>query len=107
MVGFAGHNSETENVDYFLLAFLIITSILLAVFNRNHLAENKFKNILRNIIVGLISIGLVFLFYGLYDSWLLYSNQNFGIGDNIPVVIIILLITLSSVLLIGLLKHKL
>ena len=106
MVGLAGHNSETENVDYLLLAFVITTSILITVLNRNHLAENKFKNILRYIIIGLISTGVVFLFYGLYDSWLLYRDQNFGIGDNIPVVIIILLITLSSILLIGLFKKK-
>jgi hypothetical protein len=106
IVGMAGHNSEIEITDYLLLAFAILTPTLLTVLSKTDKVEIALRNTLRFIIIGLVLISIGFLFYGLYDSWLLYQDQNFGIGDNIPVAIILLLITLSSILLVGLAKNK-
>lgn len=106
IVGVAGHNSRIEITDYFLLLFIILTPTLLTILNKVDKAEIVYRNILCFTVIGLISISIVFLFYGLYDFWLLYYDQKFGIGDTVPVAIILLLITLSATLLVGLVKNR-
>lgn len=106
LVGLGGHNSELKFTDYLIVGFTIITPILLTIFIKTHNDKITIRNTIRNAIMVLIVLSIASLFYGLYDSWLLYQDQNFGIGDTIPVVIIIFLIALSSLLLVGLAKNR-
>jgi hypothetical protein len=106
LVGLGGHNSELKITDYLILGFTIITPILLTVFIKIDNDKITIRNTFRIAIMGLVTLSIASLFYGLYDSWLLYQDQNFGIGDNIPVAIIIFLIALSSLLLVGLAKNR-
>ena len=106
MVGMGGHNSTIENKEYLLLVFAIITPTLLTIFKNTDKTKNTLRNSLRFTIVGLILINIGFFIFALYDSWLLYKEQNFEIGDNIPVAIIIFLIILCSILVIGLMKKE-
>lgn len=103
MVGAAGHNSAVEITDYFVGAFVILTSVLLVIFPKS----NENRNALRFAIVVLLAVHIAFLIYQLYDSWLLYKRQNFGNADNIPVAIIIFFIAICSIVISGLLKNKL
>lgn len=102
MVGTAGHNSNVEITDYFVAVFVILTSVLLLIFQKS----NKKRNDLRFAIVVLLAINIAFFVYQLYDFWLLYKRQNFGMADNIPVAIIMFLIVLCSIVISGLLKNK-
>lgn len=106
MVGMAGHNPETKITDYLLIGFSIITAILLTVFYKASQSKSINRNYLRFSIISLVLVGIIFLFYGLYDFTLLYLNHNFAVEDNIPVTILLLLITLSTTLFIGLIKNK-
>ena len=106
MVGAAGHNSKVEITDYFIFIFVILTPILLTAFKKIDHTKITRRKILRFSTIVLVTVSIIFLLYGLYDFYILYQELNFGIGDNIPVAIIILLITLSSTLLVGLVKNR-
>ncbi|WP_432671398.1 hypothetical protein [Flavobacterium sp. SM2513] len=106
MVGAAGHNSKVEITDYFIFIFVILTPILLTAFKKIDNTKITHRKVLRFTTIVLVTISIIFLFYGLYDFYILYQELNFGIGDNIPVAIIILLITLSSTLVVGLVKNR-
>ena len=106
LVAAAGHNSPMKIDDYFLLGFVILVPTLLTILIKTDKAKFRFRKTIRFVIIGLISISIVFFFYGLYDFWLIYQNRNFGIEDNIPVTIIMFFIALSSMLLVGLAKNR-
>ena|GEM_PF-3552724 len=106
LVGLGGHNPELKFTDYLIVGFTIITPILLTIFIKTANDKITIRNTIRIAIMVLIALGIASLFYGLYDSWLLYQDQNFEIGDAIPVAIIIFLIALSSLLLAGLAKNR-
>ena len=106
LVAKAGHNSPMKIDDYFLLGFVILVPTLLTILIKTDKAKISLRKTIRFVIIGLISTSMGFFFYGLYDSWLLYQDQNFGIGDTIPVAIIIFLIALSFLLLVGLAKNR-
>ena len=104
LVGVAGHNPPTSNSEYLFLCFSFLALIAL-------MTIRKSKNIsLKKSLVVFISIfvvvGIVLTFCGLYDAWILYRNQNFGFGDNIPVAIMICFIFISVTFLVGLIKDK-
>ena len=106
MVGTAGHNSKTETTDYFLLAFAILTPILLTILSKLDNTKVILRKRIRFILIILILTSIGFLIYGLYDSLLVYQNGNFNSGDSIAVSIIIALIALSSTIIVGLTKNK-
>lgn len=106
LAGVGGHNPELRFTDYLIVGFTIITPVLLTVFIKTANDKIAIRNTIRIAIMVLIASSITCLFYGLYDSWLLYQDQNFGIGDTIPAAIIIFLIALSSILLVGLAKNK-
>ncbi|TPG41547.1 hypothetical protein [Flavobacterium pectinovorum] len=106
MVGSAGHNSRSKISDYALIGFVILTAVLLTILDKNYQSKSKFRDVLRFTIIGLVFISIIFLFYGLYDFAQLYLNHNFGLEDNIPLTILLLLNALSITLLIGLVKNK-
>lgn len=106
LVGLGGHNPELKFSDYLIIGFTIITPILLTIFIKTKKDKIQIRNKIRIAIMVLIAISIASLFYGLYDSWLLYRDQNFGIGDTIPIAIIVFLIALSFFLLVGLAKNK-
>lgn len=106
LVGAAGHNSTVKIENLVLLGFLIIVPTLLTILVKTRNPENKLKKALRIILVALISISVLFLFYGLYDFWSLFQNDRSDIGDFTPILFIMFFVALSSVLLVGLAKNK-
>jgi FlaA1/EpsC-like NDP-sugar epimerase len=106
MVGLAGHNPENKISDYVLIGFAILTAILLTILNKNYQSKSRLVNTLRITIISLVFVSIIFLFYGLYDFTIQYLNHNFDFEDNIPVAILLVLISLSMTLLIGLIKNK-
>jgi hypothetical protein len=106
MVGIGGHNSSIKNSEYLLLIFIFFTVTFLTLLNNTEKIKNTLRNLLRFSLVGLISINIGFLILKLNNSWTLYKEHNFRIGDNIPVIIIIFLIFLCSILMIGIIKNK-
>ncbi len=105
LVGAAGHNSEFKISDYILFMYLIIVLALLTFLKKSN-PSSTIKIAVRNILLLLIFASIIYEFYALYDIYLLYSNHQFQYGDNISIVVITLIITLSSTLFIGLLKNK-
>lgn len=106
MVGAAGHNPESKISDYAFIGFAILTAILLTIFNKNYQSKSMLRNTLRITIISLVFVSIIFLFYGLYYFTIQYLNHNFDFEDNIPVAILLVLISLSATLLIGLIKNK-
>jgi len=106
MVGAAGHNTENKISDYAFIGFAILTAILLTILNKNYQLKSILRNTLRITIISLVFVSIIFLFYGLYDFTIQYLNHNFDFEDNIPVAILLVLISLSMTLLIGLIKNK-
>lgn len=106
MVGAAGHNTENKISDYAFIGFAILTAILLTILNKNYQLKSILRNTLRITIISLVFVSIIFLFYGLYDFTMQYLNHNFDFEDNIPVAILLVLISLSMTLLIGLIKNK-
>jgi hypothetical protein len=106
MVGAAGHNPESKISDYAFIGFVILTAILLTIFDKNYQSKSMLRNTLRITIISLVFVSIIFLFYGLYDFTIQYLNHNFDFEDNIPVAILLVLISLSATLLIGLIKNK-
>ena len=105
LVGAAGHNSESTISDYALIIYVIVALTSLIILKKPNI-NNQSKTIIRSILLVLI-LGSVFCeLYGLYNIYSLYINHQFQYGDNIPAIIIILLIILSSTLFIGILKNK-
>ena len=105
LVGAAGHNSETKNEDYLLFAFVVVTITLLTILKSSKITI-LVRNVIRFAVIVLISLNIIFLFYGLYDEYLVYMDNNFQNGDNILIAIIILLILLSTTSIAGVLKDK-
>lgn len=106
MTGMAGHNPPLKATDYLVFCFIIFASGLLIVLPKIDRVRITLRTIIRNILIVLIAIHILYLFYGLYDIWQLYQHHNFTTADNIPLVIIYVLILLSSLLIIGLIKNK-
>jgi hypothetical protein len=106
MDGIGGHNSTIKNSEYLLLIFIFFTVTFLTLLNNTEKIKTTLRNFLRFSLVGLILINIGFLILELNNLFTLYKKHNFGIGDNIPVIIIIFLIFLCSILMIGIINNK-
>jgi hypothetical protein len=98
MAGFAGHNTPLEISDYIFIVYSILTAFLLTLFLQ------KENSIVRILLLIVITIALLFSFYGLYD--LLFPFRTFTQNDFIPLTILLLFIGLISIVWMGLLKNK-
>lgn len=104
IVGMAGHNAPVTNSDYLLVSFAIVTTTLLTIFKNNSITD-KLTIFLRCTIAGLTLINSAFLFYQLYDLYLLYNSQNFEIADSIISVLIVILLLICVLVFYGMFKN--
>ena len=103
---YGGHNPPTNNEEYLFLTWVVLTLISLYFIKKFGIEYGKLRHSIRAIVFGLVVIGILFSFCGLYDFWKLYQDENFALGDNIPVAIIFSFICLSYILLLGLIKDR-
>jgi hypothetical protein len=101
-----GHNTPLKVSDYLVFYLIVFTSLLLILLPKIDKVKIALRTTIRNILILLITINILYLLYGLYDMWQLYHHRNFTTADNIPLAIMYFLIVLSFLLLIGLIKNK-
>lgn len=106
MVGTAGHNSNMKNSDYFIFAFIIITSIVLTTLKKIDNKENLKGKTLNLTAKLLVTLGVIIVLFGIFEQIKIYLKNSFTIGDIITTIILLSLIILSVILLIGLIKNK-
>ncbi|MBE8723544.1 hypothetical protein C4F50_01200 [Flavobacterium sp. KB82] len=99
MDGFEGWTTHFDIKDYLLLGYEIVTALLLTLFLQ------KQSRTVRILLLILITITLPFLFYGLYEI-ILFKFQNSNHNDFILLTALLLFISLSSTVWIGLFKSK-
>lgn len=99
MDGFEGWTTHFDIKDYLLLGYEIVTAFLLTLFLQQ---QNR---TVRTLLLILITITLPFLLYELYEI-ILFEFQNSNHNDFIPLTALLLFISLSSTVWIGLFKSK-
>jgi len=104
LVSVAGHNRDFDKSNYISFVYIILTVILLTIFQKADKENKSIRTALRYVIIALVLISIGFEMSSLYDIFLIC--KCFTIGDNIISAIIILFTFITTMLLIGLVKDK-
>jgi uncharacterized membrane protein YiaA len=105
MYGIGGHNSNLNYTDYIFLGFILITPIVLTYFKRTKSKKNN-RIILKWTSSILVLIGIIIICIGFFNQVLLYKENNFNSGDSFITFLLLLSITLSTIVLVGLMNDK-
>ena len=105
MSGIGGHNSNLNYTDYFFLGFILITPIVLTYFKRTKFKKNN-RIFLKWTSSFLVLIGIIIISVKIFDEVILYKKNNFNSGDSFLSFLLLLSITLSIIVFVGLMNDN-
>lgn len=103
LVGFAGHNSDPDNTNFLFYTFIIITPILLTVFNRVDSTKIRLKKALRYSLAILVLISVVFEIKSLIE---MIQSSRLKIEETIAISVLIAFTIISLIVAYGLFSDK-
>ncbi len=106
MTGSAGHNSSLQLSDYLILAFSLLTPIVLTIVKKIDTKETLTGKTFNLIAKLLVLLGAIILLIGIYEQLKIYLKIGFTTGAVVTVIVLLSLLILSLILLMGLLKNK-
>lgn len=106
MIGSAGHNSSLQLSDYLILAFSLLTPIVLTIVKKIDTKETLTGKTFNLFAKLLVLLGAIILLIGMYEQLKIYLKIGFTIGAVVTVIVLLSLLILSLILLMGLLKNK-
>lgn len=106
MIGSAGHNSSLQLSDYLILAFSLLTPIVLTIVKKIDTKETLTGKTFNLIAKLLVLLGAIILLIGIYEQLKIYLKIGFTTGAVVTVIVLLSLLILSLILLMGLLKNK-